>query len=261
MDLRLTLHQNITRSIAIRLNAKTTNMIFTKLLETISSLERPNGEVWFRGQSDASWILTPRLLRSPNGVAQEQNILARFRTRAMGMLPSHPADNDPARWMFLMQHHGVPTRLLDWTESALVALYFAVSGSPDCDGAFYMLLPMDLNESQIAKPILFSPYSEEIHKMLMASFKGSDISVAVFAMLAYASNDRISRQRGNFTIHGSSTDLRTFNNSPWLTTLKIPAASKPEIREQLAYFGVTQASLFNDLDSLASELREQHGIN
>jgi hypothetical protein len=236
-------------------------MIFSELLETIASLNRPNGEVWFRGQADVNWTLTPRLLRSSAGVAQEKNILVRFRSRAMGILPNHPADNDPARWIFLMQHHGVPTRLLDWTESALAALYFAVSGSPGTDGAVYVLLPMDLNQSQIAQPVLLSPYCDDVHKMLIASFKGTDIPVKILALLAYASNERISRQQGHFTVHGISTDLRSAATSSWLRTLRIPAASKPEIRQQLAYFGVTQASLFHDLDSLATELREKHGIS
>lgn len=236
-------------------------MVFLQLLETIASLKRPSGEVWFRGQSNADWALTPRLLRSPEGVAHEKNMLARFRSRAMGIVPNHPTDNDPARWLFLMQHHGLPTRLLDWTESALAALYFAVSGNPSADGAVYVLTPMDLNQLQAAQPVLFSPYSPEIHEMLMASFKGTTMPDKTLAMMAYASNDRIVRQQGHFTIHGTTNDLRSVANVNWLKTLRLPAASKPEIRQQLAYFGVTQASLFHDLDSLAAELREQHSIS
>jgi len=236
-------------------------MVFPDLLETIASLKRPSGEVWFRGQSNADWSLTPRLLRSPAGVTHEKNMLARFRSRAMGILPNHPTDNDPARWMFLMQHHGLPTRLLDWTESALAALFFAVSGSPSADGAVYVMVPMDLNQSQVAQPVLFNPYTPEMYEMLMAAFMGTVMPIKTLAMMAYASNDRISRQQGHFTMHGTSSDLRSLANADWLKTLRIPAASKAEIKQQLEYFGVTETSLFHDLDSLAKELREQHGIS
>jgi hypothetical protein len=235
--------------------------MFSAILHEIASLNRPSGEVWFRGQADADWSLTPRLLRSTAGRVHEKNILARFRSRAMAMLQNHPDDKDPARWLFLMQHHGLPTRLLDWTESALAGLYFAVNGHDDRDGALYLLAPLDLNNHQTFEPVLYGPYTERIHKLLIACFKGTEKPPEIVAILAYASNDRISRQQGHFTVHGVAQDLRKIAQPEYLKTIRIPGASKAQLRKQLEYFGITRTSLFNDLDSLAIDLREQHGIS
>jgi hypothetical protein len=78
---------------------------FDALIAQIQALGQPSGEVWFRGQADASWALIPWILRGNCPVGTEKNMLQRFRYRAMSMVPDYPADNDPGRWLFLMQHH------------------------------------------------------------------------------------------------------------------------------------------------------------
>jgi hypothetical protein len=83
--------------------------MFDALLAEIESFRSVPGELWFRGHSNSSWPLLPGLLRTSSGPKQEKNLLARFRSRSMGMLVNPPADDDPARWLFLMQHHGLPT--------------------------------------------------------------------------------------------------------------------------------------------------------
>jgi hypothetical protein len=179
----------------------------------------------------------------------------------MGMITQYPSDTDPARWMFLIQHHGLPTRLLDRTESALAALYFAVDGHDDKDGCVYMLVPARLNTEFATQTGIFTPGMKEVRELLHACFSGAEKPQTILAMLAYASNDRIARQQEHFTAHGMDTDLPSMAKPHWLKTLPITGAAKPQIRQQLAWFGVTRSSLFYDLDSFAIQIRQEHGIS
>jgi hypothetical protein len=85
----------------------------------------------FRGHQDADWTLQTTLERSGSVAPRldEQSLLQRFQRRARAHLPisSVPNDDgDPFAWWSIMQHYGAPTRLLDFTESPYVALFFAI---------------------------------------------------------------------------------------------------------------------------------------
>ena len=105
--------------------------------------------MWFRGQSDYSWGLVPSVQRKDGmGEHYEQYITTNFMIHTMRLNPSVPQRYDHASWLTLMQHYGLPTRLLDWSESPLVALYFALSSDEDAktDAAVWVLNPMKLNK-------------------------------------------------------------------------------------------------------------------
>ena len=232
------------------------------ILSEVAQLKCCPGEIWFRGHSDADWPLVPRLLRSAHGENQESNLLMRFRVKAMSIEPNPPDDKDAARWLFLMQHHGLPTRLLDWTESALAALFFAVQEHDKRDGCVHILSPIGLNNSQTGEPVIYAPTSPCVNELLASSFlsKNKKKSSDSLALMAYASNDRIARQFGNFTIHGDTQNLLVKIKPEWFRTIRIPARSKTTVRTQLEYCGVNRTSLFNNLESLARDLSEQHGV-
>src|SRR5689334_1061338 len=89
------------------------------------------GLLWYRGCGKASYELKPSLYRHKQSktiedfMSMEKLLLARFRQRS---IPFHSRSlGDAWEWLFLMQHYGVPTRLLDWSESPLMALFFAVT--------------------------------------------------------------------------------------------------------------------------------------
>ena len=99
--------------------------------------------VWvFRGHADEYWILETTLGRTIEQVVEtsraaslqrfvkhQKDILIEFQREAHQYIPATPADDEVVDWLALAQHHGAPTRLLDWTRSAYVALYFALEKS------------------------------------------------------------------------------------------------------------------------------------
>lgn len=106
---------------------------------------------WFRGElAQTDKPLLPKLFRVPHS---ENKLLQHFRMKApaLGAGQTPPRDHTD-QWLFLAQHVGVPTRLLDWTEGLLVALFFALhrhDGSPrkNSEGsAVWMLDPVALNQ-------------------------------------------------------------------------------------------------------------------
>lgn len=101
---------------------------------------------WFRGEPGcASTPLTARVFRPPKPGFHydENNLLQSFRRRAHLMgLPIVPRREETDQWIFLARHVGLPTRLLDWTEGALIALYFSLL---ERDPVVWMLNPHRLN--------------------------------------------------------------------------------------------------------------------
>jgi hypothetical protein len=109
-------------------------------------VDQHSDSAWvFRGMGDVDFRLLPSIGRVPNySLARERSVLAGFR-RAV---PLHQSDNGFRDWEYLAlaQHHGVPTRLLDWSTNPLVAAYFAVSSTAGprdvkMDGATVSAIP------------------------------------------------------------------------------------------------------------------------
>jgi len=78
---------------------------------------------WFRGQPETELSLIPKIYRKDY---DERFLTQTFRLRAKSRYGECPPLNDYPSWLFLMQHYGLPTRLLDWSASPLVAAFFAV---------------------------------------------------------------------------------------------------------------------------------------
>ena len=214
---------------------------------------------WWRGQGNAAWGLVPSLYRIGYDTKKEKNINARFRMMAKARHTNCPSADDPFGWLFLMQHYRLPTRLLDWTESPLVGLYFAVEGESlnDTDASLWALYPTVLNHHQKEKEAICMPGSQDITQISREAFvlnkKSPDCRI--ISVLTEQSDIRHMVQQSVFTIHGCGTSITELPEAKqYLARILIPAKAKKGFRQILALFGVSRANLFPDLENLAAEL-------
>ncbi len=219
--------------------------------------------VWFRGHVSSQFTLLPSLARSPQGLEREHLLVKRFKQNAYPF--RHLPPQSEWEWLFLMQHYGVPTRLLDWTESPLVGLYFAVS---DCvydgdDGHLWALLPARFNYEipRIRPPVAIDIPSFGVDSVL-DDYRPDRIALESMtnklpvAAIAHRQNERIMAQLGVFTVmHRDTTPLEKVGD-PYLARFTIPAAAKAVLRSELLTLRITQLSLFPELASVAVVARE-----
>lgn len=226
-------------------------MLESVLEEVQRAIEAASGDiVFFRGHSDASWFLLPGLSRRKTRPNIEAIMYYDFVTRAGDLLPV-----DDSGWihLFAMQHHGIPTRLLDWTTTFGVALYFAVREGTG-DAAVWVLDPFILNRTAWDSESLPSPRDLEANYFDSFISQQTRIPAQVVAISPVRYNPRIFNQRAAFTLH---EDLNTPLENLYPDVVRkivIPANKRNEARRFLQLAGISEYSLFPDLDGLAREL-------
>lgn len=213
-------------------------------------------EVWWRGHGDQDWHLTPALYRRRHTAGYENNVALMFKRAATTRHQACPAPDDRAGWLCLMQHYRLPTRLLDWTESPLVALWFAAWSDPDKPGALWALQPFRLNQHQAGEAVVLNPLDPRAQALVAPAFDPSspspDRSVAIYPEQV---DIRLAVQLSSFTLHGTAAPLEDLPNSrDFLLKFTIPAEAKRPLAEALDALGIRRSNLFPDLENLASEL-------
>ena len=215
----------------------------------------PKDLIWFRGQSNAAWKLVPKLARRQKDLKAESALIKRFMQNANPHLPT--AITEEWEWMFLMQHHGAYTRLLDWSESPLVALFFAVTQSPRSQGAIWCLDPIALNESANIK-FSFSPEipalgrDQVVNNYLPSHVYDSTVQLGPAAVIGPRNTPRMVAQLGTFTVnHLLHQPIEQLGSKNHVWRLIIPARAKPTIVKELAMLGYTPLTLFPELDRVA----------
>lgn len=215
---------------------------------------------WFRGQADGNKPPLPSVFRRNH---KEQDLVTFFIQRA-GMYTNDPLPRSPAQWLSLMQHVGLPTRLLDWTDGALIALFFAVNSEVSADGAVWLLDPIELNKLSNVVNLPASDMEPVVQSYKIA-FNANPNNPPKFPIAVFPTNvhKRMAVQRGCFTIHGSDKrsfvtqfEQHSFSDDGRLVKLRVPAMARQVLRKELAILGIKHATLFPDLDGLARELAD-----
>lgn len=226
---------------------------YLEVIKQHSEEKRRNGtlkDVVFRGQG-ADLPLTPKLCRlsaKADLLSVERMILQEFKRSNPLLIQPHGALDD---WDYLTlgQHFGLPTRLVDWSDNALTALWFAVSAHmADCaQPPDYALVWMLLAGEED-----FVLNLEDIHPFEVPATK---------LFRPRLIKQRINNQSGLFTIT-SSDDIvhkRYMNESHCysekLIKLKIPSRNIPGLRNDLNTLGVNAFSIFPELEGLCAFLQ------
>ncbi|PBQ02722.1 FRG domain-containing protein [Pseudomonas congelans] len=221
------------------------------------------GSVWYRGQANADWALLPGYVRL-NNPPSEATLLKRFKQSAAMLIERHPGESFD--WLFLMQHYGVPTRLLDWSESPLVGLYFAVEGhrsGESADGALWLLRPSELNKhahinNRDEEGYIPSFDDSELQTYSVDSLaQNKRIELLPVATIATRNNARIQAQLGVFTIHHHNyTPIEDIGDSSHVIKYRIPQEAKPNILKQLQILGFGRFQMFPELSSVGLIIKE-----
>jgi hypothetical protein len=218
---------------------------------------------WFRGHTNAAWTLLPSIARPPKSVNLELTVLKKFKQNAYPFLTSPPATE--WEWLFLMQHYGAPTRLLDWTDSPLLGLYFAVEHEADDqhDGCVWSLFPHKLNT--IARLVPAHPLDiplfgqdEDLDNYLPTRVHLSPglQSNTPAAAIAPRQFERMVAQMGSFTItQKDQTPLEELDGDHLIQYL-VPADRKSAIRDELRYLRITRLTVFPELENVALVAQE-----
>lgn len=161
--------------------------------------------------------------------------------------------------MLYMRHYGELTRLLDWTESPLVALYFAVEkpNRDGSDGAVWCIEPERLNQlAGFERRIYCAGIDPELDYYTPSQLKLAppETRYKPAAVITPRSFPRLVAQKGVFTvIHRESIALDAIDDDRLLARVRIPARAKARIRAALKDVGINRLSMFPELHSVAAE--------
>ena len=207
----------------------------------------------FRGQAKA-WDLLPALFRDRDRTPQEveefeSRLLVEFKSRSPYLLPSTPGDEWD--WLSLAQHHGLPTRLLDWTANPLMALFFAVE-EPNAPRSTVWIF--DANQDQLDGAKLPN----------LTARAGSPEFLAVVRPKWHS--QRVAAQVGWHTFHrilqdGENLQVLAMNNvephCQRLTRLSIDQTKASAIRGELKEIGIHHATVYGDLTSVCKAIQDE----
>jgi hypothetical protein len=257
-----------------------TNFVHQSYMSLVqASLPDTRATLWYRGAGRYSYPLRPSLFRhSITDIVEllklENKLMNRFKQRGFPFVQR--LSDVKMEQLFFMQHYGLPTRLLDWSESPFIALYFAITsadvddnGNYKEDAAVWLLNPIAWNRHlypQLGDDVdILSP----INKKQLEGYEPlenprddlQDMGALPVALYGTHNSMRIVGQRGVFTIFGKETAPmesayvnQGFPND-LLVKIRIPRSQFANFQRALTGIGIIDSVVFPDLEGLAKETK------
>ena len=243
---------------------------FQKFIDSMGSYLNALANIHiFRGQSNEQWKLDSSLLRIIRGNKQsekkisfyEQVSIKEFYSK-VHLLDTNITDiDDDISRLTDMQHYSCPTRLLDWSISPYIGLYFAVKDNFKNDGALFVF---DTFHYEKRMKSLKQDYTQILDKDIL-TFDKYEFTAQI---LSTKKNYRIHRQQGLFSVSNNPlksycdiiNDAYTGGHNTALFKLVIPKKLKLEFLGRLRIMNISAESLFPDLDGLGKSISESMSL-
>jgi FRG domain len=236
---------------------------YEQIQEAKEKLGNPD-PVWYRGLKLSAYELVPSLYRYSNGRAVERAIFEDFEA-AGGRSWPNDAEEFPidADWkaLFFMQHYGIPTRLLDWTDSLPIAIAFAVLDREldyREDGAVVVLDPLKLNknggQNELKRPDGSYRYKSVYwHHDPVTPEK----PLAMATPKGYI-NDRMAGQRGTFVIYGEDQRPLDKISPDVVVRVTLPATAVEHANVYLSEVPVNDYEIYPDFEGFGKYIKRKH---
>lgn len=177
-------------------------------------------------------------------LSYELRLLDDFKGKAMPYLKHIPRTE--WEWIFLAQHHGIPTRLLDWSRNPLIPLYFAVTSEPDEDFAIYQGFFLDL--------LYQGPGGKFLNKggCVDEDIEENPFNLSQdFAIYPTYFDQRLLNQSALFTVHKMPDKAMTKDVTKYIFSSRL----KPRFRVMLKAFGINKSFIYPTLDNIAKDIK------
>jgi hypothetical protein len=209
---------------------------------------RPHERFMFRGQGDSTWELRPGVYRATFKVKdeaarlnRERHLMKDFRAFSAGLRTGRETTAD---LYLLQQHYGMPTRLLDWTNNALAALFFAVTSCKNSNGQLFAMDAESMRKTdqterrhggQVFRGIATSthPTFRDAIKKIVEWTDDVEFPDFIIPVRPDYFDGRITLQR-SCTFHGTCNPALTQAENETLRSFIVPETEKAKIKGQLA---------------------------
>lgn len=202
------------------------------------------GQCIYRGHASRDWSLRSSIGRNESyNIELEKEVFLQFKMNYYSYTTERP-DSD-MDLLFLAQHYGLPTRLLDFTYNPMIALYFACESEPETDGRVYV--------KSLEKMLLMD--AESNRKMPHSIEEVFSISNAFFVVPNYT-DARYKNQKALFLLSDHPEKEFTFITDSYI----VKKEYKEQIRHDLAILGYDKTLVYPLLDSLCYDIKKRTGL-